>query len=143
MRKGLESLFTHIGCFRNTVFSLQTLGGYAINLQQIYINVNRQSSTLWFKSVCQTSAMLCLFSIGLLLWLFGLAPATLLRHMQFPGLTEQAVQQSLFARWWEGETRRAMPRVRLNTGSIKTAENKMYSGLYFILKVCASFPSDT
>lgn len=151
-----QSLLSHLVRFRNTVFSLHSCGGYAGNLQHVYFFVSRQPCG--FSQVYLMNAMGWLFSIGLILWFLhayadlGIFPTALLRHMQFLWLAEQAsegvweVQRSSFARWREGETMGALPIVRLNTGSslyyIKTAENKMFSGLFTSFWICTWFPSD-
>lgn len=59
-----QSFLSHVGCFRNTVFSLKTCSGYAVNLQHIYFSINRQPCG--FSQACQTNGMGCLFSIGLI-----------------------------------------------------------------------------
>ncbi len=78
---------SHVGRFKNTVFSLQTASGYVVNLQHICFSVNRQPCG--FIQVRHTNARGCLFSIGLIFWLLhasaglGLFPTALLRHTQF------------------------------------------------------------
>ncbi len=88
---------SHVGRFKNTVFSLQTSSGYVVNLQHICFSVNRQPCG--FIQVRHTNARGCLFSIGLIFWLLhasaglGLFPTALLRHTQFLLVSERACER--------------------------------------------------